>query len=138
MADDVPRSRPARAAAERALVRMVHHYGGRPEFVLLGGLVPDLLCSTSGLPHAGTTDVDVQIDLEVAGGGVNTRRLERALRALDARAYLEGLRGGSSKRARLVRDLLAPKAGPDPGLPAAALVALDSCVRRAERWTAVR
>lgn len=31
------RSRVARAAAERALVRVVHHYGERPEFVVLGG-----------------------------------------------------------------------------------------------------
>jgi hypothetical protein len=30
--------------------------------------------------HAGTTDVDVQVDLEVASGAVNTARLERALR----------------------------------------------------------
>lgn len=29
--------------------------------------------------HAGTTDVDVQVDLEIAAGAVNTARLERAL-----------------------------------------------------------
>ncbi|KJF18778.1 MULTISPECIES: hypothetical protein [Acidithrix] len=57
--DDPPRSRAARRAAEEALVRVVHHYGENPEFVLLGGLVPDLLCSKSGVIHAGTTDVDV-------------------------------------------------------------------------------
>lgn len=73
------RSRVARAAAEKALVRVVHHYGERPAFVLLGGLVPDLLCSRSGVRHLGTTDVDVQVDLEIAAGAVNTRRLERAL-----------------------------------------------------------
>lgn len=80
MADETPRSRAAREAAERALVRVVHHYGKRPEFVLLGGLVPELLCSGSAFQHAGTTDVDVQVDLEIACGAVNTRRLERALR----------------------------------------------------------
>jgi hypothetical protein len=69
----------ARAAAERALIRVVHHYGGRPEFVLLGGLVPDLLCSTSGMVHSGTTDVDVQVNLEIAAGTVNAQRLESAL-----------------------------------------------------------
>jgi hypothetical protein len=79
MADDPPRTRTARRAAERALVRVVHHYGATPEFVLLGGLVPDLLCSDSGMLHAGTTDVDVQVDLEIAAGAVNTARLERAL-----------------------------------------------------------
>lgn len=58
---------------------MVHHYGGRPEFVVLGGLVPELLCAGSGFRHAGTTDVDVQVDLEIALGAAQTRRLELAL-----------------------------------------------------------
>ncbi len=80
MTDDPPRSRVARAAAEAALVRVVHHYGDRPEFVVLGGLVPELLCSTSPYRHAGTTDVDVQVDLEIAAGSVHTARLETALR----------------------------------------------------------
>ncbi|MGH9155001.1 MAG: hypothetical protein ACRD1K_03940 [Acidimicrobiales bacterium] len=77
---DGERSRVARAASERALVRVVHHYGACPEFVVLGGLVPELLCAGSGWRHAGTTDVDVQVDLEVACGAVNTARLENALR----------------------------------------------------------
>lgn len=77
---DVERSRAARAAAERALVRVVHHYGARPEFVVLGGLVLELLCRASPWRHAGTTDIDVQVDLEVACGAVNTARLENALR----------------------------------------------------------
>ena len=80
MADDPPRSRAARAAAEAALVRVVHHYGKRPQFVVLGGLVPELLCSASPYRHAGTTDVDVQVDLEIAAGSVHTARLETALR----------------------------------------------------------
>lgn len=62
---DAERSRAARAASERALVRVVHHYGAR---------------AASGWGHAGTTDVDVQVDLEVACGAVNTARLENALR----------------------------------------------------------
>ncbi|MFZ1488679.1 MAG: nucleotidyl transferase AbiEii/AbiGii toxin family protein [Ilumatobacteraceae bacterium] len=80
MSDEPPRSRAARAAAEEALIRVVHHYGTRPEFVLLGGLVPDLLCSTSGMSHSGTTDVDVQVNLEIATGAINAGRLEQALR----------------------------------------------------------
>lgn len=80
MPDEELRSRAARRAAERALVRVVHHYGARPEFVVLGGLVPELLCASSDYDHAGTTDVDVQVDLEIACGSVNTTRLERALR----------------------------------------------------------
>ena len=81
MPDDEPlRSQAARAAAELALVRVVQHYGGRPEFVLLGGLVPALLCAQSGARHAGTTDVDVQVDLEITSGAANAVRLERALR----------------------------------------------------------
>ena len=73
------RSRAAREAAETALVRIVDHYGDRPEFVVLGGLVPDLLCAQSEFQHAGTIDVDVQVDLEIAGGAVNAVRLEHAL-----------------------------------------------------------
>jgi len=74
------RSLAARKAAELALVRVCHHYGGRPEFVLIGGLVPGLLCSDASVHHAGTTDVDVQVNLEIAGGAVNAARLEHALR----------------------------------------------------------
>ena len=78
--DEPIRTRDARAAAEAALVRVVHHYGTRPEFVVIGGLVPELLCSDSEFRHAGTTDIDVQVNLEIACGAVNTRRLETALR----------------------------------------------------------
>ncbi len=80
MSDEIPRSRQARLAAEQALVRVVHHYGEKPEFVVLGGLVPELLCSGSAHQHAGTTDIDVQVNLEIECGAVNTARLERALR----------------------------------------------------------
>ncbi len=69
----------ARIAAQNALVRVAHHYGDIPEFVVLGGLVPELLCSKAAFKHAGTTDVDVQVDLEIASGAVNGARLERAL-----------------------------------------------------------
>jgi hypothetical protein len=79
-AEEPPRSLTARAAAELALVRIVHHYGERPDFVLLGGLVPALLCAGSTRRHAGTTDVDVQVNLEIAGGAINAARLEQALR----------------------------------------------------------
>ena len=73
------RSRAARELAERALVRLVSEYGSVPEFVLLGGLVPDLLCSNSPRHHIGTTDVDVQVNLEIQGGSMNSARLEHAL-----------------------------------------------------------
>jgi hypothetical protein len=45
----------------------------------LGGLVPALLCANSAWRHAGTTDVDVQVNLEIAGGSVHAERLEKAL-----------------------------------------------------------
>ena len=64
MADEPPlRSR-------AALLRIVRHYGERPEFVVLGGLVPELLCAGSAFQNAGTTDVDVQVDPEIACGAV--------------------------------------------------------------------
>ena len=40
---------------------------------------PELLCSGSGVGHAGTTDVDVQVNLEIAAGSTNMARLEQAL-----------------------------------------------------------
>lgn len=79
MSTDPERSSQARAAAELALVRVAHHYGATPGFVLLGGLVPPLLCAGAPYGHAGTTDVDVQVDLEIASGSVNAARLEQAL-----------------------------------------------------------
>ena len=83
MATEQPRSRPARRAAEEALVRVVHHYGETPEFVVLGGLVPELLCDKSGAAHAGTTDIDVQVNLEIVAGATHATRLERALRNVE-------------------------------------------------------
>lgn len=80
MPDEPSRTRAARLAAETALVRVVHHYGAKPEFVLIGGLLPEYLCSESAYQHAGTTDVDVQVDLEIACGSKNVQRLENALR----------------------------------------------------------
>lgn len=74
------RTRLARDSAETALVRVVHHYGSRPEFVLLGGLVPELLCERGPYTHVGTTDVDVQVNLEIAAASANMPRLENALR----------------------------------------------------------
>lgn len=73
------RSRYARQLAETALVRLVHAYGTLPDFVLLGGLVPDLLCSRSSSAHVGTTDVDVHVNLEITSGSVSAARLENAL-----------------------------------------------------------
>lgn len=60
-------------------MRITHHYGETPPFVLLGGLMPDLLCAGADVVHAGTTDVDVQVDLEIAADSVNAKRLEQAL-----------------------------------------------------------
>lgn len=47
---------------------------------MLGGLVPELLCAGSVWRHAGTTDVDVQVDIEIACGATNTAQLETALK----------------------------------------------------------
>lgn len=110
--EDPPRSTQARAAAELALVRVVHHYGQRPEFVLLGGLVPALLCAGSPRRHAGTTDVDVQVNLEIAGGSVHAARLEQALRNAEfspdnERVWRWNLRDPAGLRATVKFELLA-------------------------------
>jgi hypothetical protein len=108
-------------------VRVVRHYGARPEFVVLGGLVPELLCSGSGFRHAGTTDVDVQVDLEIACGSVNTKRLEQALRNAGFepdgehvwRWRAEDLPGPAIVRFELLADL--------DTAPAGASVRFDGC-----------
>jgi len=127
VADESPRSRAARDAAERALIRVVHHYGSRPEFVLLGGLVPDLLCSASALRHVGTADVDVQVDLEIAAGAVNTRRLEQALRNAefvpDGRSTWRWTTIGPSPRTVIKFELLADL----DTEPAEATIDFDEC-----------
>jgi hypothetical protein len=111
----------------RALIRVVHHYGSRPEFVLLGGLVPDLLCSASTQHHAGTTDVDVQVDLEIAAGAVNTRRLEQALRNAefvpDGRSTWRWTTTGPTPRTVIKFELLADL----DTEPAEATIDFDEC-----------
>lgn len=126
MEPDPPRSRGARAAAEAALVRVVHHYGTRPEFVLIGGLVPDLLCAASPYEHAGTTDIDVQVDLEIQAGTVNAARLERAL--MNAEFTPDGPYGwrwisGNPPRTLIKFELLADS----PTDPAGATLTFDDC-----------
>ena len=128
MVDELPpRSRAAREASERALVRIVHHYGERPEFVVLGGLVPELLCAGSGFQHAGTIDVDVQVDLEIACGAVNTARLEQALRNAEFapeneriwRWVTDGRIGAPVVKFELLADL--------HDQPAEATISFDAC-----------
>lgn len=75
------RSRKSRSQAAVTLARVVDHYEAVPSFVVLGGLVPDLLCSRSNVLHAGTTDVDMQVNLELANSSADTPRLEAALLA---------------------------------------------------------
>lgn len=129
MPDEAPRSRAARDAAERALIRVVHHYGARPEFVVLGGLVPELLCSASEYQHAGTTDVDVQVDLEIACGSVNTSRLEQALRNAefepDSERVWRWAAEGSAPRTVVKFELLADL----DDVAAEATVTFDGCDR---------
>jgi len=125
--DEPLRSRAAREAAERALVRIIHHYGARPEFVVLGGLVPELLCTASEFQHAGTTDVDVQVDLEIACGAVDTARLERALRNAefvpeDGRVWRRVADGAIA--ATVVKFELLADLGNEP---AEATIAFDEC-----------
>lgn len=114
MSEELDRTDRARRAAELALVRVCNHYGERPNFVLLGGLVPPLLCSDSDRLHAGTIDVDVQVDLEIAGGAEHARRLEIALKNADFRVdservwRWETVQGGGYKaviRFELLADL---------------------------------
>ncbi len=107
-------------------MRVVHHYGSRPEFVVLGGLVPEFLCADTPFRHAGTTDVDVQVNLEIACGAVNTR-LEQALRNAefepDREHVWRWVAEGTPARTVVKFELLADL----DTAPAGATVAFDNC-----------
>jgi hypothetical protein len=58
--DSEPRSREARARAEETLVRFALLAGEHTaDFVVIGGLNPELLAPHAPAPHQGTTDVDL-------------------------------------------------------------------------------
>src|SRR5947209_18166537 len=74
------RTRDARALAEAALVRISANFGPTDiPLVVLGGLVPEMLCVASAIRHQGTIDVDIQINLEVEVDGQHAFELEYAL-----------------------------------------------------------
>jgi hypothetical protein len=61
---DRKRTRSAREAAERALVRLALALGERhKELIVIGGLTPDLLTREPPAAHQGTTDVDVLLQV---------------------------------------------------------------------------
>ena len=94
---------------------------------MLGGLVPELLCFGSEFQHAGTTDVDVQVDLEIAYGAVNTARLEQALHNAEFvpaddriwRWVADGTVPGTVVKFELLADLHDQRAG--------ARISFDAC-----------
>ena len=81
--------------------------------------MPALLCAQSGTRHAGTTDVDVQVDLEISAGSVNAGRLERALRSAGFhpdgqyiwRWRSDGGHQGATVKFELLADLDTQRAG---------------------------
>lgn len=63
-------------------MRISAHFGSTDiPVVVLGGLVPEMLCTTTEARHQGTTDVDIQMNLEVELAGEHAFELEQALLA---------------------------------------------------------
>jgi len=91
--------------------------------------VPELLCAASPAMHAGTTDVDVQVNLEIAAGSVNAGRLETALVAAGFEPdgeYVWRWRAEASSMPMLVKfELLADL----DTAPAQTTVIFDDCER---------
>lgn len=80
MVGEPDRTLDARALAEAALIRISENFGSTDiPLVVLGGLAPALLCATSSVQHQGTTDVDIQINLEVELDGAHAAEVEQAL-----------------------------------------------------------
>ncbi len=94
---------------------------------MLGGLVPELLCSAGAFRHAGTTDVDVQVNLEIAHAKVNVGRLENALWNADFvpdvnrawRWQAEGVPARTIVKFELLVDIV--------DVPAMATIEFDAC-----------
>lgn len=62
--DTDERSREARARAERALVELALAFGTHAQdLIVIGGLNPDFLAPNAPVPHLGTTDVDILLEL---------------------------------------------------------------------------
>ena len=91
--------------------------------------MPELLCAASPAMHAGTTDVDVQVNLEIAAGSVNAGRLETALVAAGFEPdgeYVWRWRAEASSMPMLVKfELLADL----DTAPAQTTVIFDDCER---------
>ena len=108
-------------------MRVVHFYGSTPAFVLLGGLVPQMLCSAAAMPHAGTSDIDVQVDLEIASDSAGARRLEAALQAAgfepDDEVWRWQTTTSHGSRAVVQFELLADQ----EDLPAGRVLTFDDC-----------
>jgi hypothetical protein len=76
--------------------------------------------------HAGTTDVDVQVNLEISSGAVNARRLERALRNAEFTPDASNIwrwRSLSGPQAVIKFELLADL----EAYPAEAVIEFDGC-----------
>lgn len=80
------RTREARTFAERALALFVLHLGEhRDEITVIGGLNADLLTVPTPVPHQGTVDIDVFVQVGVVydRDDMDFGWLERTLRAAD-------------------------------------------------------
>jgi hypothetical protein len=90
-------------------------YRGR--FVIVGGAVPSLLIRGAGMPHAGTTDIDITLDAEALGDGEYARLVDALLqngyeqrtelRRFQLSRVVEQEREGAT---RIVVDFLMPRA----------------------------
>ena len=95
------------AAVESVLIEIGQVLGSfQGKFVVIGGAVPWLLPSESGMSHVGTLDVDLCLDAEVLGDGEYARLVE----SLQARGYNQG---DDSPRFQLVRTVPARDGGSD-------------------------
>ena len=95
------------AAVESVLIEIGQILGSfQGKFVVIGGSVPWLLPSESGMSHVGTLDVDLCLDAEALGDGEYARLVE----SLQARGYNQG---DDSRRFQLMRTVPARDGGPD-------------------------
>ena len=63
MAGEVARSKQSRTLAEKALARLIAQLDDSSPITIIGGLVPSTLTTQSPVPHQGTIDVDLLLEL---------------------------------------------------------------------------
>ena len=108
------------ALAERALAKLATAAGEHAdELLVLGGLTPPLLVRNAPVPHLGTTDIDILVEValpyEEDDEGTDYAWLERALHDSGFSPHGSGVTWVTNVGATVTIDLVCDRRGTPPG-----------------------